>query len=86
MFDETIGVCRVDDIVKLTQKKGESISYYLLRSLENKDKISYIPVEKHVVNLRNLIDYEQALDMKNKLNDKDSKLKKFEVNYVINNH
>ena len=86
IYSETIGVCRVDDITKLTQKKGDTISYYVLRSLENKDKVAYIPVEKHKVNLRELIDYDQALEMKSKLTKEDSSLKKFEINYVISLH
>ena len=86
IFSETIGVCRVDDITKLTQKKGDTISYYVLRSLENTDKVAYIPVERHKVNLRKLIDYNEAVEMKSKLTKDDSNLKKFEVNYVINHH
>ena len=86
IYSETIGVCRVDDITKLTQKKGDTISYYVLRSLENKEKVAYIPVEKHKVNLRELIDYNSAIEMKTKLTKDDSELKKFEINYVINLH
>ena len=83
IYSETLGVCRVDDITKLTQKKGETIAYYVLRSMENKDKVAYIPVERHKVNLRDLINYEEAIDMKSKLTKDDSSLKKFEINYVI---
>ncbi|MBE5935233.1 MAG: CarD-like/TRCF domain protein [Lachnospiraceae bacterium] len=86
IYSETIGVCRVDDITKLTQKKGETIAYYVLRSMENKDKVAYIPVDKHIVNLRNLIDYEEAKEMQSKLTKDDSNLKKFEINFVINNY
>lgn len=83
IYSETIGVCRVDDITKLTQKKGDTIAYYVLRSVENKEKVAYIPVDKHIVNLRNLIGYEEAKEMKAKLTKDDSSLKKFEINYVL---
>lgn len=83
IYSETLGVCRVDDITKLTQKRGDTIAYYVLRSLENKDKVAYIPVDKHIVNLRNLINYEEAKQMKEKLTKDDSNLKKFEINYVL---
>ena len=83
IYSETIGVCRVDDITKLTQKKGDTIAYYVLRSVENKEKVAYIPVDKHIVNLRNLIGYEEAKEMKEKLTKDDSNLKKFEINYVL---
>jgi acid phosphatase class B len=83
IYSETIGVCRVDDITKLTQKKGDTIAYYVLRSVENKDKVAYIPVDKHIVNLRNPIDYDEAKEMKEKLTKDDSSLKKFEINYVL---
>ena len=85
IYSETLGVCRVDDITKLVQKKGDVILYYVLRSLENKEKVAYIPVENHSVNLRELIDYKEALEMKPKLTKDDSILKKFEVEYVIKN-
>ena len=83
IYSETIGVCRVDDITKLTQKKGDTIAYYVLRSVENKEKVAYIPVDKHIVNLRNLIDYDEAKEMKEKLTKDDSSLKKCEINYVL---
>ena len=83
IYSETLGVCRVDDITKLAQKKGEPIAYYVLRSGENTDKVAYIPVEKHIVNLRELIGYEEAKEMQPKLKKDDPAHMKFEINYVI---
>lgn len=63
IFSEAMGVCRVDDITKLVLKKGEAVLYYVLRSVYQKDKVAYIPVENHSVALRKLITYEQAKEM-----------------------
>lgn len=61
IFSETQGVCLVEDIVKLSaQKGGESVEYYLLRSLTDSKKTAYIPVEHHQVFLRELLTEEEA--------------------------
>ncbi|MDD3219659.1 MAG: CarD family transcriptional regulator [Lachnospiraceae bacterium] len=60
IYSESIGVCRVDDIVKLSVQKEEPILYYLLRSVFDKKKVSYIPVENHQFLLRDLISRKEA--------------------------
>lgn len=60
IFSETLGVCLVKDIPKLSRDRGPQIPYYLLRSVYDKTKIAYIPVEEHQVVLRELIDVETA--------------------------
>lgn len=51
IYSETLGVCRVDDVTKLSLNRGLPMTYYVLRSVSNKDKVSYIPVEHHQVQL-----------------------------------
>ncbi len=55
IYSETIGVCIVEDIVKLADNRKDTYSYYLLRSAFDKTKKAYIPVENHTVRLRALI-------------------------------
>ena len=55
-----MGVCEVRDITKLTEDNGKSFDYYVLRSVYDKTKVSYIPVENHQVVLRDLISKEDA--------------------------
>ena len=61
IYSETIGVCVVDDIVKLADNKKDTYNYYLLRSVFDKTKKAYIPVENHTVQLRGLITLQEAL-------------------------
>ena len=60
IVSETYGVCRVDEITKLAEKNGDASTYYVLRSIYDKSKVSYIPVENHQVALRELITKEEA--------------------------
>ncbi len=60
IYSETIGVCVVDDIVKLADNKKDTYNYYLLRSVFDKTKKAYIPVENHTVQLRGLITLQEA--------------------------
>ena len=83
IFSESLGVCKVDDVVKLSQKKGEGILYYVLRSVADKKKVAYIPVEKHEVQLRCLIDYETAKKLKTDCYKELSLQRKQEVDYVL---
>ena len=64
IYNENMGVCRVEDITNLTLKKGDPITYYVLRSLYENDKVAYIPVQEHNVVLRELITREEALEKK----------------------
>jgi hypothetical protein len=84
IFSETLGVCSVDDIVKLSDNRKETYNYYLLKSVFDKSKKAYIPVENHTVQLRNLITYDEAKAL---FDDKDFKeqkdIIKGEVKYVL---
>ncbi len=60
IYSENFGVCRVSDVTKLTEKSGQNLSYYVLNSIYDKKKVSYIPVENHKVMLRELISEEEA--------------------------
>ena len=83
IYSETIGVCIVDDIVKLADNKKDTYNYYLLRSVFDKTKKAYIPVENHTVQLRNLITLQEALTLRDEEHyDKKSEQEKGEVVYV----
>lgn len=85
IFSESIGVCTVEDIVKLAAEKNQAqVTYYLLKSVADKKKISYIPVEKHEYVLRELITKEEALEKKNSKDYEEmNEYLKEEVEYVI---
>lgn len=84
IFSETIGVCVVDDIVKLADSRKDTYSYYLLRSVFDKTKKAYIPVENHSVKLRALITAEEAQAAKDAEGfDQLSQTIRNEINYVL---
>lgn len=84
IYSETIGVCIVDDIVKLADNRKESYNYYLLRSVADRTKKAYIPVENHTVQLRNLITLEEALALQDAEDYAEkSELVRGEAAYVI---
>ena len=60
IYSEGIGVCKVSDIVNLSVNKQKPVQYYLLTSVFDKKKTSYIPVSGHQVVLRHLIAAEEA--------------------------
>ncbi len=63
IYSETMGVCLVADVTNLAPKKGNSVSYYVLKSVYQKDKVAYIPVENHSVELRELITPDEAREI-----------------------
>ena len=84
IYSETLGVCIIDDIIKLSDSRKDTYSYYLLRSLFEKTKKAYIPVENHSVRLRELITIEEAQTLKNSEDfDQLNPLQKNEINYVL---
>ena len=84
IYSETIGVCVVDDIVKLADSQKDTYNYYLLRSVFDKTKKAYIPVENHSVKLRELITREEAQALKNRDDfNQLSPLLKDEVSYIL---
>jgi hypothetical protein len=84
IFSETLGVCCVDDIVKLSDNRKETYNYYLLKSVFDKSKKAYIPVNNHSVQLRNLITYDEAKALFDDEDFKDQKeTVKGEVKYIL---
>ena len=83
IFSETLGVCQVAELTKLSAKSGEQVMYYGLRSLEDKKKVSYIPVENHQVQLRPLISLEEAEKLMQSDMSQLTDAQKNEVQYVI---
>ncbi len=62
IYSSTMGLCIVSDITKLSADKNMTpVPYYVLKSYYDKTHVAYIPVEKHEVELRPLIDEETAL-------------------------
>ena len=83
IYSETQGVCIVDNIVQLPAGKGETLSYYVLKSVFDASKVSYIPVKDHQVVLRELFTVEEAKELlKNPELEKNEKLKAA-VDYVL---
>ncbi len=84
IYSATIGVCVVEDIVKLADSRKDTYHYYLLRSVSDKTKKAYIPVENHDVLLRKLITPEEALKLQEQEEfQKQSTQQKDEVSYVL---
>lgn len=85
IFSDTMGVCKVSDIVRLAPKNriGEPVPYYLLKSVFDKSKVAYIPVEKHQVALRPLMTKEEALAVTEEAMEKMNELQKAEVQFVL---
>ena len=84
IYSETMGVCKVDDITKLVNAKGQGGMYYVLRAKYEKGKVSYIPVEEHQVVLRNLISSEEAhTRIDNATYDKENFLECGEIAHVL---
>lgn len=84
IYSETQGVCRVDNIVSLSASRGETgVPYYVLSSVFDKSKVSYIPVDNHQVKLRELFTREEAQELLNNEETlKDENLKKA-AEYVL---
>lgn len=84
IFSDSLGVCVVADVPKISANKVDFYNYYLLQSVFDKTKVSYIPVDKHEVLLRELISPEEAIAAKNTPEfEKMDKIYKDEIEYVI---
>lgn len=83
IYSETLGVCQVAELTKLSSKNGEQVLYYGLRSIEDKKKVSYIPVENHQVQLRLLISPEEAERLAQEDQSKLTDQQKGEIQYVL---
>lgn len=61
IYSETLGACRVDNIVTLSANRNQpGVPYYVLKSIFDASKVSYIPVDNHQVALRELFTAEEA--------------------------
>lgn len=82
IYSETQGVCIVENIVQLPAGKGKTLPYYVLKSVFD-GKTSYIPVNNHQVNLRELFTEEEAQELlQNPELEKNEQLKAA-VEYVL---
>lgn len=59
----SFGVCVVENVTKLVVGREKQMSYYVLRSLSDKTKKSYIPVEHHETVLRLPLTESQAEEL-----------------------
>ena len=83
IYSETQGVCIVDSIVQLPAGKSEMVPYYVLKSVFDASKVSYIPVNNHQVVLKELFTAEEARELlKNPELEKNERLKAA-VDYVL---
>jgi len=84
VFSDSLGVCQVTEVSKLTTKKGDSILYCRLQSVFNKEKFAYIPAKGHQMQLRDIISVHEANKLKG---NKDfatlSLIQQEEVEYVL---
>ena len=83
IYSETQGVCIVDNIVQLPAGKGETLPYYVLKSVFDSSKVSYIPVNNHQVNLRDLFTVEEAKELLQNPELEKNVLLKAAVDYVL---
>ena len=83
IYSETQGVCIVDNIVQLPAGKGETLPYYVLKSVFDSSKVSYIPVNNHQVNLRELFTVEEARELLKNPELNKNELLKAAVDYVL---
>lgn len=82
IYSETQGVCIVENIVQLPAGRGQTIPYYVLKSIMD-EKVSYIPVNNHQVALRDLFTEEEARELlQNPELEKNERLKAA-VHYVL---
>lgn len=82
IYSETQGVCVVENIVQLPAGKGETVSYYVLKSLMD-EKVSYIPVKNHQVALRELFTEDEAKALLQNPELEKNKQLSAAVNYVL---
>lgn len=52
IVSSTFGVCMVEKVTKLVVGREQQMEYYVLQSLRDRNKKSYIPVENHETVLR----------------------------------
>lgn len=84
IYSATQGVCVVDQITHLSASKQDvGVPYYVLKSVFDADKVSYIPVENHQVELREIFTKEEALALKDSEEAKKDDNLKRAIAYVL---
>lgn len=85
IYSETMGVCKVADIVKLSpnNRLSEPVWYYQLKAAFDQGKVAYIPVENHQVTLRPLITKEEAEEILPEELEKLDEMRKGEIRFVL---
>ena len=83
IYSETQGVCIVDNIVQLPTGKNETRPYYVLQSVFDTAKVSYIPVNNHQVSLRELFTEDEAQALLGSPELEKNEILKAAVNYVL---
>jgi len=83
IYSETQGVCIVDNIVQLPATKGETLPYYVLKSVFDTSKVSYIPVNNHQVVLREIFTEDEARELKKNPELEKNEILKAAVEYVL---
>ena len=83
IYSETQGVCVVDSIVQLPAGKKGTVPYYVLKSVFNAAKVSYIPVHDHQVALRELFTREEAEEISKQPDLEKNELLKAAIEYVL---
>ena len=83
IYSETQGVCIVDNIVQLPAGKNKAVPYYVLKSVFDSSKVSYIPVQNHQVILRELFTKEEAEELAKQPELENNPLLKKAVAYVL---
>lgn len=86
LYSETMGVCKVTDIVNLPAngRMGASVPYYHLKPIADKTKAAYIPVAHHQVKLRPLMTREEAERVSCEELEKMDEKHRAEVTFVLN--
>ena len=82
IYSETQGVCIVENIVQLPAGRGQTLPYYVLKSIMD-EKVSYIPVNNHRVNLRELFTEEEAKELLQSPELEKNEQLKAAVHYVL---
>ena len=82
IYSETQGVCIVENIVQLPAGRGQTLPYYVLKSIMD-EKVSYIPVNDHQVALRELFTQEEARELLQSPELEKSEQLKAAVHYVL---
>ena len=84
IYSGTLGICQVDNIVNLSATKGIATTpYYVLKQVMGEKKTSYIPVEEHQVELREIFTKEEANELIKDENNKKNEVLYQALKYVL---